>query len=79
MSIRVTTEVFEKLCKGYWKFYLAKIPRPTFLYAYERTLLHFFNIGYEMHKGQWDVIMPPLETLPSYRQFLYYRKRFELA
>jgi hypothetical protein len=73
---RITAQEQEYFRKGIKMFYISSLG--NFLErAFHKTLLKFFGVEYEMRDGVSRTILPPLEELPTFRQFYYlYNKEF---
>jgi putative transposase len=78
-GVNVTEEMQQRFRKGIQKFYESGEVR-TLRDAYQRTLEHFFNTGYETQDGVPVPLLPPAHELPTLRQFTYwYRKEQNVA
>lgn len=67
-GVKLSDEMRASFCKGFALYFL-RCRNPNLFTAYEKTLMHFFSLGYD---NGGHSIMPPPNELPSFMQF----KRF---
>lgn len=78
-GVNVTPQMRELFRKGIRRFYESGVVR-SLRDAYQRTLEHYFNQGYEIQDGVHVPILPPADELPTFWQFEYwYRKEHDLT
>jgi putative transposase len=70
-GINVNEEIRQRFRKGIQRFYASGEVR-TLRDAYQRTLEHYFNCGYETQDGVPVPVLPPAHQLPTLRQFTYW-------
>ncbi|MBF6612287.1 MAG: hypothetical protein IVW55_04085 [Chloroflexi bacterium] len=58
----------EFFCKGFALYFL-HCPNPNLFVAYQKTLSHFFSLGYDNYGRP---IMPPRNEIPSFMQFRWF-------
>ena len=78
-GINIGSAEAEKLRKGYRLFY-QKAPEDggrTLKSAYLQTLRKFFHVGFERRGGTMVEVLPPVDQLPTFDQFLYWARKGE--
>jgi hypothetical protein len=70
-GVNVNEEILSAFRKGIRRFYESG-EEPTLCGAYQRTLEHYFNQGYTWQDGVPVPDLPPVDKLPTLRQFKYW-------
>lgn len=73
-KIVITPEIATRFQQGIKRFY-EHGAGTSLKEAYRRTLQHYFQVGHELHNGVLVPLLPPVEQLPTFRQFQHWYKR----
>lgn len=73
-GVNVDEETKRLFRAGIRLFYNNRLERPL-SQAFDKTIDHFFNVGYRIENGVKIPVMPPAEMLPTKGQFLYWFKK----
>jgi putative transposase len=76
-GVNVTEEIKRLFRLGIKAFYLnPKNPtKMTLRDAYARTIDRYFNVGFDIQNGARVPVLPPADSLPSFKQFEYWYHR----
>ncbi len=74
LGINATSDVVALLKRGYKLYYCTRKKRPWTV-AFRKTIAHLFNRGYQIIDGKPFPVIPPVEELPTLRQFRYHNMK----
>lgn len=76
-GVNVDPDIRDKFRRGIKAFYenSKSSGKHTFVEAYQLTLQNYFHKGYRMQNGVRIPVLPPVDELPTFRQFRYWYQK----